>query len=454
MECPSSKMIVTVDNEGGGDGLQSLLNDIAGVSEQLGQVELLHSMPGYLGETTAAAEMARSGPYALARFAIPFGNDFAFASLIDKAFGNGSGKKRVLAVEPDHEFDLNSALGYDFRRGGNDADYRTMMGVDVAHAAQVQGQGIRVAIIDSGCEQQHRASLASEWDATQAPNLRPALEDANGHGSAMIQLVRSIAPQAEIHSVKVCEPNKKLSIFNVMAALYVAAADIEADIISMSLGFSKMHLLCKNCGGTAQSRSFAFQRVTEAVAYHKVRQGRSPILLAATGNNGKDDLIHSPANYDRVVSIGSVDLSGHSSDFSNYVKGDQQFRHFVLPGGQADPDGSNVREDVGSSFVTGNQCFGTSPATAYGAGLLALLWSDTRYSRLSRDPFLDALEAKHCRQSSGYSRDAYGSGQLYWAPPKSKTIAITGGGSGQPEIVIRFEDDGLWVGDTWLDVEL
>lgn len=57
----------------------------------------------------------------------------------------------------------------------------------------------------------------------------------------------------------------------------------------------------------------------------------------------------------------------------------------MAPGGEENPLG-RVTEDVGHGG--GVQCRGTSAATAYAAGMLAVLWSDTRYRGQAPDVFL------------------------------------------------------------------
>jgi len=151
-------------------------------------------------------------------------------------------------------------------------------------------------------------------------------------------------------------------------------------------------------------------------------QGRRPILVAATGNRARSDiqsktrreLIKSPANFDSVVAVGSVDQSYDLSLFTNYDSAASKPRHFMGFGGQVDQMARPL-ETLGW-LSAHDACYGTSPATALAAGMLALLWSDARYQAMGREAFLDTVEQSHCVTTGGMSQTRFGKGVICWDP--------------------------------------
>jgi subtilisin family serine protease len=110
------------------------------------------------------------------------------------------------------------------------------------------GAGVRVCILDSGVEQGH--PLVGEIQGAVAITLGPEGEtiaeedvegDLCGHGTACAGVVRSIAPQAEIHSVRVLGAGFKGSGRTLLAGLRWAIEQ-GYDIVNMSLSTTKREL--------------------------------------------------------------------------------------------------------------------------------------------------------------------------------------------------------------------
>jgi subtilisin family serine protease len=109
------------------------------------------------------------------------------------------------------------------------------------------GAGVRVAVIDSGIDGDHprvggiAGSVAFEPDAEQDLGYRVVEgphEDLVGHGTACAAIIRSLAPQAEIYSVRVLGSNLKGR-----GALFLAgirwAVDHRMQVANLSLSTGK-----------------------------------------------------------------------------------------------------------------------------------------------------------------------------------------------------------------------
>lgn len=226
------------------------------------------------------------------------------------------------------------------------------------------GKGITVAVLDTGV-----IPSVSELTGKVLPGknfVDPQLGahiDVDGHGTAMAMLiagngvngqgVKGLAPDTHILPLTVFGSTKE-SATNSVPALVAAirhAADSEAKIINMSLGFEDYALVD---GKKAQ--------IQEAVDY---AVGRGKLLLAATGNRGdKDNGVSYPSGSLGVAGIGAVDKASSVTKYS--VSGPQVA--LAAPG-----------EDIPIRCVDGKTGYctsgGTSQATAIASASAALIWS-------------------------------------------------------------------------------
>ena len=105
------------------------------------------------------------------------------------------------------------------------------------------GRGVRVAIVDSGVEDGHprvgrvAGAIAVEPDPDRPDTFRylpGSHDDLVGHGTACAGIIRALAPQAEIHSVRVLGANLRGK-----GSAFVAgvrwALDNDMDVVNMSL---------------------------------------------------------------------------------------------------------------------------------------------------------------------------------------------------------------------------
>lgn len=302
---------------------------------------------------------------------------------------NGEGEPRSLhgrvdAAEPNLIFRPSATMGLPFMLGGSHQNYLRLMNVNDAWQSGVRGKGITIAIVDSGADPALPKLVDDFYDIESGNPIHPAARiDNDGHGTAMATLVREVAPDATIVGIRVFDQNK-LNLWNVLAGTGAAVFDCSAGIVSISLGYAQMPANCRACGASAQSRSLAFQYLLDGITQSPGKRGSPPIYVAATGNDYSSTGFNFPAAYDSAVAIGSVTSTLARSAFSNYGKNSPKY-FFMAPGGEETPVGTVV-EHVGAGGSI--PCRGTSVATAYAAGMLALLWSDPRYQNQTPGVFL------------------------------------------------------------------
>jgi subtilisin family serine protease len=93
-----------------------------------------------------------------------------------------------------------------------------------------KGKGVRVAVVDSGVEHDHpaledsvRGGVIIEYDSRAENNYRvktdPKPTDVSGHGTACAGIIHSIAPEAEIYSVRVLGRNMAGRVIQFAAGL-------------------------------------------------------------------------------------------------------------------------------------------------------------------------------------------------------------------------------------------
>jgi hypothetical protein len=164
-----------------------------------------------------------------------------------------------------------------------------------------QGNGVTVAVIDSGVGELGAAALARLTRIQLAGAAAGA--DPTGHGSSVANLIagggkdgtQGVAPGVGVLSIGVTAPDGTADLFTVAQAI-VEAVDRGAAVINLSLG-------------TAATHPLLVRAVDYAVA-------AGAVIVASAGNDGTAQL-HYPAAYDSVIAVGAVDASGRQLYFSN-----------------------------------------------------------------------------------------------------------------------------------------
>lgn len=222
------------------------------------------------------------------------------------------------------------------------------------------GKGVKVAVIDTGCDLNHPDLKDSLIDGKNfvEPNSPP--QDRNGHGSHVAGTIAAsnnslgmvgVAPNAKIIPVKALGDNGNGDLDNVVNAI-IWSVDNGADIVTMSLGSS-------------YSNSSLYRAI-------KYAESRNVVIFCAAGNSGIGVDIMYPAKYEETISIGAIDINLNRTDFT--CSGNSL--DFLAPG-----------HDIFSCVPGGYaKMSGTSMSNPFAAGCAALLLSYSRSQNFKNLP--------------------------------------------------------------------
>jgi RHS repeat-associated protein len=216
------------------------------------------------------------------------------------------------------------------------------------HAEGNIGEGIKVAILDTGIDQD-----SQELNIVEAVSFVPteSPDDLNGHGTVIAGIIGAlkdeqglvgVAPGVSLYNVKVLNEFGTGSYSQVIQGIEWAI-EHQMDIISMSF--------------TGTDYSMALEEVLQ-LAYDQ-----GILLVSAVGNEGADSVSY-PARYASVIGVGAVDGNNQHATFSN--RGQEV--EFVAPGVSI-PGLPNDSSDPYTSMS------GTSMAVPQVAGVAALVKS-------------------------------------------------------------------------------
>lgn len=189
----------------------------------------------------------------------------------------------------------------------------TQLGLEAAWDLS-RGEGVLVAVIDSGVDWRHPKLAGAvepgvQFEIASFPaefEVRPGVPlDCEAHGTGVAGLIAArrdgdgrvagVAPAARIFPVRV--PEIGSSTPGAVAAAITSAVDSGARVINMSLA-------------TRVDRP-----EIRAAVEHALR--RDVVVVAAAGNEGESGVAMYPAAYDGVIAVASVDEAGQPVDQSN-----------------------------------------------------------------------------------------------------------------------------------------
>jgi len=230
--------------------------------------------------------------------------------------------------------------------------------------SKAQGEGVIVAVIDTGCDLDHPDLKDSLVDGYNFIGRNRSPVDDNGHGSHVSGTIAAsnnnkgivgVAPKAKIMPIKCLGKDGSGNLSNICEGI-LYAADNGADIITMSLG-------------TPTGSMYMRQAINYAT-------DKGCVIFCAAGNNGNKSELMYPAKYTDTISIGSISNNLQISKFSCSTGSELDF---LAPG-----------EDVISCVPDDSyaRMSGTSMANPFAAGCAALLMSYKK-KRLTKYQYIE-----------------------------------------------------------------
>ena len=322
---------------------------------------------------------------------------------------------QVAEVTPDVAVQLQGA-DYDPSTDANSMiNVDRLVKADRAWASGATGEGIDVAVIDSGVTPV--AGLAADGQVLNGPDLSFESQSDNtryldtfGHGTFMAGLIaghddavgdpnatssyQGVAPGARIVSVKVADSHGRTDVSQVIAAIdWVVqhAHDPGMNIRVLNLSF-----------GTDSKQSY----LVDPLAYAAEVAWRSGIVVVVSSGNKPSDQLSDPSVDPYLIAVGALDTANTVTKTDDSVAlftalgSSKRSIDLVTPGvhvqGLRVP-GSYIDLRFGTSGRLGTRFFrgsGTSESAAIASGVVALL--------LDARPTLTPDQVKRVLTSTGY----------------------------------------------------
>jgi subtilisin family serine protease len=303
------------------------------------------------------------------------------------------------------------SVGLDARVVGYLEDSVPFIEADLVQNSGFTGQGITVAVLDSGIDTDHPDLsdniAAGAWHFLyHGTDQGPGAEDDHGHGTNVSGIITSagtvssvgVAPDADILAVKVLDSDNQGGLTDWVAGVdYVVSVVNDYDnlcAINMSFGSNTLYSDCP-CDNSTTNNQLAQVAILAA-------RNVGIITFAASGNSGSTTSMGSPACLSSTVAVAAVydqDL-GREPDSGTYGSGcfdDPTYGDLITCFSNrsgcndlAAPGRSIAAPGMGGGTST---MTGTSQASPHSAGVAALMCqrADDLGMTLSPDDILQAL---------------------------------------------------------------
>jgi subtilisin family serine protease len=175
--------------------------------------------------------------------------------------------------------------------------------VEALHAAGLRGQGVKIAILDTGTNDAHPSLWGKTYKSFDLTG--EGIQDQNGHGTWIHGRFSSIhngfgprgfAPDAEICVIKVLDKNGSGDLDQIAEGVKIAI-DEGCHLINLSIGTPIYHKNLANAIRLAYSKNI--------------------VVAASAGNDFQNNHIDFPATMAETICVGSHNQRRHISRFSD-----------------------------------------------------------------------------------------------------------------------------------------
>lgn len=260
-----------------------------------------------------------------------------------------------------------------------------------------QGEGIKIAILDSGCDLDHPDLKCNLLPGINFINPSEPPIDRCKHGTHVSGIIAAcnneigmvgIAPMAKIIPVKVLDDKGNGNLQSVIKGIKWATIN-KADIICMSLGTPMPNQLLHNIIKYATSNGV--------------------IVFAASGNSGMTKSVFYPSAFPECISIGSACEKMNRSKFSNTGHD----LDFLAPG-------ENIFSTIPDDWY--GVMNGTSMACPFAAGFAAIILSYIKKNNIkikfSKSHEVISVMKELCTDVSDQNKDKFMQGNGILNPSK------------------------------------
>ncbi|MGW4486454.1 S8 family serine peptidase [Amycolatopsis sp. NPDC004368] len=283
------------------------------------------------------------------------------------------------------------------------AESVAQIGAPGAWADGDTGEGVDVAVLDTGVDETH-PDLAGRIVDTRSFVAGEDVKDLHGHGTHVASTIagtgaasggteKGVAPGARLHIGKVLSNAGSGADSDILAGMEWAAVDEHAKVVNMSLG--------------SLDPSDGTDPMSQAVNRLSAQTGA--LFVIAAGNTTGAGTVASPGAADAALTVGAVDGTDHLAEFSSQGPrvGDGALKPEITAPGVDILAARSQYTSEGSGFY--QTMSGTSMSTPHVVGAAALLAA--KHPELTGAQLKDLLTSTS-KQTPGYTAFQAGSGRV------------------------------------------